>query len=468
MTCEADASGCRLRDQDKVIEVQRGRQSDVNKGGNMGTKTNPVTTDCMINARWFKLSRDGLKRSSLVLRLDFPWSFPNLPETRWQDAPELIAIDSIVDGEDPAVTLAGFEGISLAALLQHGPPGTEKAFVLLSRIAAALDRLHACGLTHGALKPSSILVAEDSSLRIVDWMVGWNSVPMGCLSDGAEYLAPEQIAKDHAGLHADQFALAVIAHELLTGRHPFPGPGLAERLFRIRYGLPEQEFFGETSFAAHAIYERAFSIDPAARFESCASLIQELETVPQRRSHSETRLVDIEDDSVATDTAEEGAEDGSIASTKAGRKPLSRWWAVAGTLVALAFGLGILDWRAQRNVDGLAAETMQVARNNSAGTLENGRFSVCNVSTDAIEIRQLAVAYWGSDHRLNVFNSTVYPHSEWVVPPGSSRLINWSMDGQTVWNGSVLLYFISVREGQKEFIASGRWDSRSQGCLHLS
>jgi serine/threonine protein kinase len=438
----------------------------------MSTQINPAMKDQIGEGHWFSVSRafnDRLGRSSLFLQLGFPCSLQRSDELRRTDCAELAAIHAIVEGECPLVVLDDFEGGSLTSILEHGTPGSEQAFAILRQIASALDYLHARGMVHGALKPASILIGEGLSIRIVDWMVGWSGLPLRYLSDGAEYLAPERIAIGHTGARADQFALGVIAHQLLAGRHPFPGC-LAEQLFRIRFGMPGDEVFGETTIASHVVYDHVFSTDPAERFDSCTSMVQELEKLPRRRSYGETRLVDVEDDEPASLPLEtEGDADFDAASAQDLPRSLSRWWIAAAVLALLAFGLGVLNWRTQTRIDHIAAQNERFADVNASDNLQDGVFRVCNLSPNPLEIRELAVAYLRANQKLSVFSSAANSGIRWSVAPDSSQLLTWPVAGKDVWDGSVLFYFARVQQGQKEFIVSGRWaSSNAQDCLNLT
>jgi serine/threonine protein kinase len=435
----------------------------------MSTQINPAMKDQIGEGHWFSVSRafnDRLQRSSLFLQLGFPCSLQRSNEPPSTDCPELTAVHAIVDGETPLAVLDDFEGRSLASILERGVSERVLSLSILRQIASALDRLHACGLVHGALKPTSILIGEGPSVRIVDWMVGWSGLPLRYLSDGAEYLAPERLALGQLGARADQFALGVISHQLLEGRRPFPG-GLAEQLFRIRFGLPGEGVFGETSIASHVVYDRVFSTDPAERFDSCTSMVQELEKLQRRRAYSETRLVE-EDEPASLPLEMEGGTNHDADTPQDPLKPLSRWWIVAAVLALFAFGLGVLNWRTQASIDQIAAQGERFADIDASGNLQDGAFRVCNVSPNPLEIRELAVAYWRANQKLSIFSSAADSQMRWSVAQDSSRLLTWPVGGKAVWDGSVLFYFARVQQGQKELIVSGHWSgSDVQDCLHF-
>lgn len=427
--------------------------------------------DKLIETRCFNLSRaiNGTSQeSSLFLQLKFPWTYPPAGDVPLTDCPEFIHIRSVSDSASPLIELDDFDGIGLASVLERETPGPEWALAILRQIAAALDHLHASNRMHGALKPSSIMVGEGPSVRVVDWMVDWNRVEPENLSDAAEFLSPERLANNLVGPAADQFALGVLAHRLLTGRQPFSGSSLAEKLFCIRYGLLDQDLLGETGFAAHAVYDRVLSVNPDHRYDSCAAFIQELERIPRRRSYSETRLMEVEDQQAVSIFDDCDNAQNKAASPALTTRSFSPWWAAAAVLALVAFVLGILNWRLQGELQAMTAQAANIEDSGRVRTLENGAFQVCNVSPKPLDIRELAVAYWDASHKLNVFTSSAYTQTGWVIAPASSQRLSWSLGDSTVWDGSALFYFVRAQRGQKEFVISGRWNGDVQGCLHLS
>jgi serine/threonine protein kinase len=88
----------------------------------------------------------------------------------------------------------------------------------------------------------------------------------GALVGTPLYMAPEQLRGEEPGPSWDLWALAVIAHELLVGTHPFAGPvsgGLP-----VSPSIPDRwrEFFG-----------RALALDPAERPPTALMLVADLE-----------------------------------------------------------------------------------------------------------------------------------------------------------------------------------------------
>jgi serine/threonine protein kinase len=418
---------------------------------------------------------DQSQRTVLFLEPNLPWRLASGQKAPRTASPEFSAIITTREGSSTVVVLEDFDGVSLQSLMERRLLSQADALVILRKLAVALDHLHACQQIHGALRPSSILIGAGQEVRIFDWMLGWKDMPLTLLSEAAEYLSPERLSNKPEAPRADQFTLGIIAYELVVGREPFPADGLAEKLFRTRYGLWDDGAIGEIELATHKVYDRVFTTHPKDRFDSCSAFVEELEKAFQQRSYTETRLVSVETEenpgyAPAFLRENTKCEEASPAQRASHVSHTFGWWAAAAAVALIAFVLGLSNWRMQSQIDELGnqAETLMGMAPASADISQNGIFTVCNSSPGAIDVSELAVAYWGQDHKLQVFNSTQYTQEGWKVSPASSQLFSWPLGQKTVWDGSVLFYFVRVRDGQKEYIVSGRWDGKAQGCLHLS
>lgn len=118
-----------------------------------------------------------------------------------------------------------------AALRQYGPAPIAQALGLLTQLAGALDFAAAVGVRHGNLHPRDILVAVgDCRLTGVGVTEALEHTRIR-VAPRRPYAAPERLAGSPPSRQADVFALAVIAHELFTGRRPVSvGTRLSGRL----------------------------------------------------------------------------------------------------------------------------------------------------------------------------------------------------------------------------------------------
>jgi serine/threonine protein kinase len=111
--------------------------------------------------------------------------------------------------------------------------------------AIGLQHVHECGLIHRDIKPSNIIVSGDSlvrrpRVRILDLGLGRFTGPVekgdDLTRDGhtvgtLDYMAPEQLQDNRmVDIRSDIYALGCTLFEALTGRQPFEGNDLSERV----------------------------------------------------------------------------------------------------------------------------------------------------------------------------------------------------------------------------------------------
>jgi tetratricopeptide (TPR) repeat protein len=119
------------------------------------------------------------------------------------------------------------EGVSLRALLDVGvPQPAAQARRILREVALALAHLHGRGIIHRDVKPENVLVSRNGTVRVTDFGIAFLAGEEGVITHSGQavgtldYMAPEQRSRLPVDARADQFTLAVMAYEMLTGRRP--------------------------------------------------------------------------------------------------------------------------------------------------------------------------------------------------------------------------------------------------------
>lgn len=176
-------------------------------------------------------------------------------------------------------------GRSLQTLLASGQPLDKKLVVsVLRQAAAALDYAHKKGVVHRDVKPANILISEEGVAKITDFGVAKLSSAeqltiTGTVLGTPSYMSPEQIQGKPVDGRADQFALAVIAYEVLTGEKPFAGESLTTILYKIvtEQPRPAHHVNPRLPWAVSVVLERALAKKPEERYPSCGEFVAALE-----------------------------------------------------------------------------------------------------------------------------------------------------------------------------------------------
>ena len=169
------------------------------------------------------------------------------------------------------------EGRDLGALLeQEGPLAPERALELIGQVADALDAAHARGLVHRDVKPGNVLVDANDHCYLADFgltkQLGTDSrTATGWLAGSLDYVAPEQIRRGEVNGRTDQYALACVLYESLSGAPPFRSYSEAQTLWAHMQEPPPP-------LAAHPaldpVLARGLAKEPQERFESCDAFVE--------------------------------------------------------------------------------------------------------------------------------------------------------------------------------------------------
>ena len=173
---------------------------------------------------------------------------------------------------------------------RDGPLSFGRAAAILSAVASALDAAHVAGLVHRDVKPANMLLdarpGRPDHVYLSDFGLSKSALSsVGLTGSGLflgtpDYAAPEQIVGNDVDGRADQYALACVAFELLTGAPPFqrdhgmaviyahssePPPALSSR----RADVP---------VTADRVLATALAKSPSDRFPSCQDFAASLRT----------------------------------------------------------------------------------------------------------------------------------------------------------------------------------------------
>jgi serine/threonine-protein kinase len=195
--------------------------------------------------------------------------------------------------------------------------GPRRALEIAIQTADALAEGHSAGIVHGDIRPDNIMITRKGSAKLLEfglspWTRGGQrraeavSAPDRLGPDAmpiVSYLSPEQALAGTVDFRGDVFSLGVVLYEMLAGRHPFAGAGVAATILSIIRSAPSavSAVNDKVPKDLDAILFRALAKDMEARQQSAASFSAELRSVAAmldvRSGDTDLReLIPIDDD----------------------------------------------------------------------------------------------------------------------------------------------------------------------------
>ncbi|MFL0797290.1 MAG: protein kinase [Cellvibrionaceae bacterium] len=170
------------------------------------------------------------------------------------------------EGDLYFITMELLEGQDLRDVMDNRktarqPFTKDEALELLEQITNGLNHAHQ-STVHSDLKPENIFLTEDGIYKVMDFGIARvqsasQHTQSGAVNGTAYYMAPEQLkGAKHLDARTDQYALAVLTYELLTGEVP---TGMVIPLSDLRPDIGKG-----FSFAL----ERALANRPEERYDS--------------------------------------------------------------------------------------------------------------------------------------------------------------------------------------------------------
>jgi serine/threonine protein kinase len=153
---------------------------------------------------------------------------------------------------------------------------------ILRQIALAMDYAHKKGIVHRDIKPANILIHESTLAKITDFgvakILSQQMTQSGVMMGTPNYMSPEQVQGHAVDGRADQFSLAVIAYEVLTGEKPFVADHLPSLLYRIvrEDPVPPQRLNPTLSPQVEVVLRKALSKNAGERYPTAVEFVEAL------------------------------------------------------------------------------------------------------------------------------------------------------------------------------------------------
>jgi serine/threonine-protein kinase len=186
------------------------------------------------------------------------------------------------------------EGRSLAEQLEaEGPPSIERALIMIMKLCAGLDAVHAAGIVHRDIKPENVYLVQrgkdEDFVKLVDFGIarvlqaegiGPTTTQSGRVFGTATYISPEAATGEETDQRSDIYSLGVLTYQLLAGKLPFEGKTAGAVLMQHVHQEPpplrEKGRGEEVPEEVAGVVMRALNKDPDARQQNVAELLDTL------------------------------------------------------------------------------------------------------------------------------------------------------------------------------------------------
>lgn len=172
------------------------------------------------------------------------------------------------------------EGESLRDLMRReGQIPLARAAEIIREASSGLEYAHGHGIVHRDVKPENIMlsgghavVADFGIARAIDASraAEGHLTGAGIAIGTPAYMSPEQATADIVDARSDQYALACVFYELVTGKQAFGGPTMQAMLTSMLTG-PRPRLSAVVDGIPHEVdgaTQRALSTDPSHRFDT--------------------------------------------------------------------------------------------------------------------------------------------------------------------------------------------------------
>jgi serine/threonine protein kinase len=175
-----------------------------------------------------------------------------------------------------------FDGKTLDEILkQERKLSPERAVGIAAAICDALEYIHGRGIVHGDIRPENVMIGPGDRVKLIDFggaiKAAARRLTMTKLSQAigsSEYVSPEELKGKRADARSDIYALGVMLYEMLTGKMPFQGTALYDRI--RNYPVPPREVDPAISLQLQEVIYRALEREPQNRYASARDFARDL------------------------------------------------------------------------------------------------------------------------------------------------------------------------------------------------
>ncbi|MGH7606814.1 MAG: serine/threonine-protein kinase, partial [Gemmatimonadales bacterium] len=181
-------------------------------------------------------------------------------------------------------TMKRIRGKSLEQIIaERGGLPLAEVLSVVQQVGSALQYAHRHGVVHRDVKPGNVMIEDSGWVLVCDFGVARAFGSVSLTQTGASlgtprYMAPEQFEGHPVDGRSDQYSLAILVWEALTGELPFGGDSLGELIRKHLLEPPPRlvEVLPDIPTRVSDAVCRAMSKKPAERFPDIAAFVNAL------------------------------------------------------------------------------------------------------------------------------------------------------------------------------------------------
>jgi predicted Ser/Thr protein kinase len=268
------------------------------------------------------------------------------------------------------------DGPTLDHVLSEQAMSSTRMFTVLGQTGAALDYAHQKGIVHRDIKPANIMIAVGGTAKITDFGIAKITASeqftmTGSIVGTPHYMSPEQVQGQPVDGRSDQFSLAVIAFEILTGEKPYTGEHLTTVVYKIVAEEPAspQRLNPTLGNAIEAVLRKGLAKKPDGRYRTCTEFVDALEkacqttrgwkSLPRGGSLNAPTLADAGGPVVSLPPAHHPERAGGTATVERAQRRKSGFLPFLGAILVAAALLALIGWQADPSLPGKFAWVSQ-------------------------------------------------------------------------------------------------------------